>query len=95
VRERERLDALMAVVAEAIPLVVNSVHEGWGQHRATSELVDDLQGHLVSIGQGDISEVSELRILFAPTGTLQELSLANDWSDRYLALAKRFDAATG
>ncbi len=32
--------------------------------------------------------------LFAPTGALQDLSIANDWGEAFLDLAKRFDDAT-
>lgn len=40
---------------------------------------------------GDLSRVRDLELLFAPTGLLQEASMASGWADRYLALSKRFD----
>jgi hypothetical protein len=33
----------------------------------------------------------ELRLLFAPTGDLQETSMANGWSSEYLLLTSEFD----
>jgi len=32
-----------------------------------------------------------LNMLFAPTGTFQEHSISNGWSNEYLALAEKFD----
>jgi hypothetical protein len=35
----------------------------------------------------------QLRMIFGPTGPLQETSMSNGWSDEYLALAAKFDHA--
>jgi hypothetical protein len=39
------------------------------------------------------SEVNrdELKLVFAPTGALQDTAIANGWGDEYLSLAARFD----
>ena len=34
----------------------------------------------------------DLAVLYAPTGTLQELAMANGWHKQYMKLANRFDA---
>ncbi len=36
-------------------------------------------------------DVTELTLLFLPTGPLQETSMSNTWSDEYLTLSERFD----
>ena len=38
-------------------------------------------------------EYDTLRFLFAPTGPLQETSMASGWATEFLALAARFDDA--
>ena len=57
--------------------------------------LDDLKANLEKykgqINRGDFSSLEALKILFAPTGTLQELSIVNSWGDEYLELASRFD----
>jgi hypothetical protein len=35
----------------------------------------------------------ELRVLFAPTGPIQEVSVSSGWGDAFLELADRFDDA--
>lgn len=32
-----------------------------------------------------------MRVVFAPTGPLQEVSLSSDWAEAFMALARRFD----
>lgn len=39
------------------------------------------------------TEYGTLRFLFAPTGPLQETSMASGWAAEFLALAARFDDA--
>lgn len=34
---------------------------------------------------------NHLKLLFAPTGCLQECSMANNWETEYLNLSKKFD----
>ena len=41
------------------------------------------------------AKVAKLDYLFLPTGPLQEISMANGWSDEYLVLAERFDDVSG
>ena len=67
---------------------------GWGCHPYASvdELRDDVVGHLKRIEAG-FDDVWCLRLLFAPTGSLQEAAVASGWADEYLKLAARFDEA--
>lgn len=34
-----------------------------------------------------------LRVLFAPTGPIQEVAISSGWGDEFLALAEKFDSA--
>jgi hypothetical protein len=42
---------------------------------------------------GEIPELVSLKVLFAPAGPIQELSVRSGWGNEFLALADRFDAA--
>jgi len=46
------------------------------------------------VGEGDTSRLSDLRVLFLPTGPLQDIAVHGSWHDRYIALAGRFDELT-
>lgn len=43
--------------------------------------------------QGRISAPHDLVVVFAPTGPLMELAMANEWVDEYMRLAAAFDTA--
>jgi len=40
---------------------------------------------------GNMDKLFPLHILFAPTGTFQELSMANGWHEEYMDIASRMD----
>jgi phosphosulfolactate synthase (CoM biosynthesis protein A) len=45
----------------------------------------------LKIEKGNIKLLKKYKIMFAPTGTFQEIAMANDWHDDYMKLADDFD----
>jgi hypothetical protein len=43
--------------------------------------------------EGRIRNRVELQSLFAPTAAIQEIAMANGWSEYYVTLSARFDSA--
>jgi hypothetical protein len=66
----------------------------WSRWDEPAEMVADLRDHVALLRRGDVSQVPELRLLFAPTGSLQEVAISSGWGERFLGLAARFDAAS-
>jgi hypothetical protein len=63
--------------------------------RSISQIIEVLdRGIEASERPSDLNR-DELILLFAPTGDLQEVSLANGWADEYLLLSARFDGLIG
>ena len=60
---------------------------------ADDDLSQDLRSAVAQLRAGDASSVPHLRLLFAPTGRIQERSLDEGWGDEFLGLAERFDHA--
>ena len=54
----------------------------------------ELDGFIRSVELGEIPRL-EIQVVFAPTGPLQEVSMASGWSDEFLVLAERADEALG
>ena len=67
---------------------------GWGSTREPPAARLDYRDHLRRIEQGDVSRIWDLMISFAPTGELQETSMASGWAERYIELATTFDNVT-
>jgi hypothetical protein len=60
-----------------------------------SEIVAILDRGLEALEQGTALDRAELKLLFAPTGALQETSMENGWSSDYLVLSTHFDRLIG
>jgi hypothetical protein len=56
-----------------------------------SEIVAHLNRGIESVERGSELNRDELKLLFAPTGALQETSMENGWSGEYLLLSAEFD----
>jgi hypothetical protein len=63
----------------------------WSTYDDPQEVRDELDEYIAKLTDGNESVIDTLNILFAPTSTFQELSIANNWSDEYLAMAEEFD----
>ena len=82
----------LRIMEEVLCLVQAAPHDtSWTAYPDWAAAVADLRDHVARLGRDDLSRLLELRMLFAPTASLQELAMSNGWSGRYLALAKRFD----
>ena len=62
----------------------------WPNGEAALAEMDD---HIAKLRGGGTDGIDRLRLLFAPTGPLQEVSIAGGWGERYLELAAQFDSA--
>ena len=88
---------LAAVLRRLTELLDPDDHDSndWSRH-APAELRFEIQSFLddVEAGQpvGDAGQ-RRLKLLFAPTGALQEDSLASGWGQEYIELSSRFDRA--
>ena len=57
----------------------------------TAEIVASLNRAIESLERGMEVNRDELKLLFAPTGALQETAIDNGWGDEFLSLSERFD----
>lgn len=85
-------DSLLRVLQEARARLAlpgaNFVPSGWDDQ---AQALAELDKHIAqaTLEQVDRAEVS---LLFAPTGSLQEFSLANGWGREFVELSRRCDA---
>jgi hypothetical protein len=59
------------------------------------ELLMDLAIAIEAIEKGKRFNKRNLKMLFAPTGPIQEIAIDEGWGDRYLELAALFDQEIG
>lgn len=66
----------------------------WSYFESPEAAVTEVEQFLVRAQQHDPDVIFELRVLFAPTGALQDTSMNSGWAERFLELAETFDNAT-
>jgi hypothetical protein len=65
----------------------------WSRYNTVEEAVEDINQHIARLRSGDFSRMDDLALLFAPTGSLQEISISSGWGEAFLDIAARFDRA--
>ena len=65
----------------------------WSKWNDAITAVREIDLHIAAIERGDLSRWSDLALLFAPTGAIQEVAESSGWGVEFLALASRFDQA--
>lgn len=87
---------LLEIVNEVIEICeVSPQHIDWAGYRDQAELLEDLRDHVRRLHAGDTSGLSELRVLFLPSGPLQDIAIDSGWHNKFMTLASRFDELFG
>ena len=85
---------LISILREAQGILRRPENDfGWSKWDDAMTAVTEIDSHIAAIERGDISKLSDLVLLFAPTSSIQEVSLSSGWGDEFLVLAARFDKA--
>jgi hypothetical protein len=64
----------------------------WSHWVNQEDALREFDSLTLQIEVGDSSRRRELELLFAPTGSIQEVSINSGWADEFLELADRFDS---
>jgi hypothetical protein len=85
---------LVEVLSEARSLLaLPGNHFAGSQWKNGDDALHDLDQFIALLRAGDLPDRGDLSILFAPTGSVQEVSISSGWGVEFLAIASRFDAA--
>jgi len=63
----------------------------WTYFESPVELRKEIDGFILQLEEENVNCLAAINIHFIATGTFQEHSLMNGWSDEYLILAEKFD----
>ena len=85
---------LVEVLRETRDLLARATNEFvWSHWDSSADALREFDALLEQIESGDTTHRSELELLFAPTGSIQEVSISSGWGEEFLAVSERFDAA--
>lgn len=89
------MNDLVQILKEVRALLAVSAESDWAA-LTPAEVMMILNREILALETtGRIADAVELTSLFAPSAEVQEISMANGWSERYLELSSQFDAAIG
>jgi hypothetical protein len=63
----------------------------WAGWEDETDALREIDGLIARLKTGELPDPLQLRVLFAPTGPLQELSISSGWGEAFPALSERFD----
>src|SRR4030095_10687156 len=86
-------DQVVAVLSEVKELLARSQPAVWAALTPAEVMTIIEQETNAVIQSGRFHNKAQLVSLFAPTAEIQEISMANHWSDDYMRLAEAFEAA--
>ena len=85
---------IVAVLEKIVDLLRRpDTNVAWSHYRDAEDALADMNQHIAKLRGGDTSSMSSLKLLFAPTGPLQEIAISNHWGTEFLSLTIRFDEA--
>jgi hypothetical protein len=92
VRENDvKNDALLQVLRDTRALLARPDNNfGWSSWKNAGAALKEIDALIERVSTGAAPD-PELRVLFAPTGPIQEVSVSSGWGDTFLQLAERFD----
>jgi hypothetical protein len=82
----------LSILLEARDLLARPGNEfAWSKWKSAEEALTEIDRHIAIVDQGQPLEKFRLNLLFAPTGSIQEVSMSSGWSRHFMDLATRFD----
>ena len=92
--ESDDRDDLIRVFLEARTLLALPNNDySWSSWESAHDAISEVNGIVLSLQSGHLPDMLTMQVLFAATGPMQEVSLSSGWSNSFLELAERFDAA--
>lgn len=87
----DKRQSLIDILHQVLPFITADTDMVWTRYENWQQLRDVLQQHIIQITNGNLGSLDNLKILMAPTGTLQEHAIQNGWTSQYMQLAEQFD----
>ena len=86
---------LLQVLRETRALLARPDNDfGWSSWRNAEAALEEMDASIARVSSGATpDDAVQLRVLFAPTGPIQEVSLSSGWGEAFIELADRFDEA--
>ena len=89
-----KLNEIIQILKEIRILIESeSTDITWSRYSTVEDVLFDIDLHIEHLEKANLSKIKDLKLLFAPTGSFQEISISSGWDKQFLTLADRFDKA--
>jgi hypothetical protein len=85
------INELISILASVKEKITDCSDLIWTSYETPMELRDEINRCVYHLQQNHKKILEEISFHFAPASTFQEHSMANGWTEKYHALAERFD----
>lgn len=88
----DKFESIISILLE-VRNIVNSPKTDivWSRYNSVDELIKDIDDYIISLEQKRDTVFYDLEILFAPTGSLQEISIDSGWGSKFIELSQKID----
>ena len=84
------IENLITTLEETIGLLKNSQPSDWAS-MSIEEIIQELEAEIAKAKNSERIDRKLLSFLFAPTGSIQEISIDNGWGDDFLRISEVID----
>ena len=74
-------------------LLMPNTDVSWSSYNGADEVISDLDNIQEGLLINDKASKDRLRLMLAPTGALQEISLSSGWGNEFLEIAESIEKA--
>lgn len=92
IRVNKKYSNLLEIVMEMRNLIDSPETDlVWSRFNTIDEVMKDLDSCIDKLELNDKSVIKDIKYMFAPTGSYQEISINSGWGDKFIELSKRVD----
>ena len=85
----ERLHKRITILREARAFLALEGNDfSWSSWRDQNQAIYEIDSIITKLENGSVPDI---RVIFAPAGPMQEVSLSSGWGHEFIKLAERFD----
>lgn len=89
---RETITALRTLLEEVVVIIETSdTNLAWSGYDSEAEIILALRDHIEKLGVNELTTIAEIKLLFAPTSSLQDIAIQSGWGEDFLVISSKVD----
>ncbi|MHA2280703.1 MAG: hypothetical protein ACXAC5_07615 [Promethearchaeota archaeon] len=94
INSNEKIVNIIKILEKILDIVKNTETDlTWSRFNTVDELIDELLDHVKRLMRRDFSKLDSLILLFAPTASLQDISVSSGWGSLFISISETLDKA--